>query len=234
MRTADLDMSGEVWVYTPPRHKTEHHDKSRRVYLGAKAQQVLRPWLRADRTAYLFSPQEAVEEWRATKRRNRKTPLTPSQKARRCKRKPKRTPGARYDVRAYAHAIARACVRAFPHPTLAPLKPRDLDPARREELKATRRAIKSRRLTKEQRAELRVREGEILGLTREQQAELKAWHRQHRWHPNQIRHTFATRVRKEFDLDTARALLGHSKAEVTEIYAERDRGRAIDAVRRIG
>jgi integrase len=56
MRTAALDTSGEVWVYTPSSHKTEHHGRGRQVYLGPRAQEVLRPWLRTDLTAYLFSP----------------------------------------------------------------------------------------------------------------------------------------------------------------------------------
>ena len=37
MRTCDLDTSGEVWVYTPEPHKTEHHGKERRIYLGPTA-----------------------------------------------------------------------------------------------------------------------------------------------------------------------------------------------------
>lgn len=56
MRTADLDMAGAVWSYVPQKHKTQHHGHERVVYLGPKAQEVLRPWLRADREAYLFSP----------------------------------------------------------------------------------------------------------------------------------------------------------------------------------
>jgi len=54
------------------------------------------------------------------------------------------------------------------------------------------------------------------------------------WHPNQLRHNAATRLRKEFGLDVARAVLGHSSPIVTEIYAERDAGPAIAAMERIG
>ena len=32
------------------------------------------------------------------------------------------------------------------------------------------------------------------------------------WHPNQLRHNAATRLRREFGLDMARAVLGHSSA----------------------
>ena len=44
------------------------------------------------------------------------------------------------------------------------------------------------------------------------------------WHPNQLRHNAATRLRKDFGLDVARVILGHSSPAVTEVYAEVDRG----------
>lgn len=59
-------------------------------------------------------------------------------------------------------------------------------------------------------------------LTKEQRDELARWHRAHRFSPNQLRHTAATRLRREFDLETARVVLGHTSASVTEVYAERD------------
>jgi integrase len=46
MRSKDLDMSGRVWVYRPQHHKTEHHGHERVIYLGPRAQEVLKPWLR--------------------------------------------------------------------------------------------------------------------------------------------------------------------------------------------
>src|SRR5262249_1507473 len=36
MRTCDLEMSGAVWEYVPDRHKTEHHGKARRIFLGPR------------------------------------------------------------------------------------------------------------------------------------------------------------------------------------------------------
>src|SRR5262249_19560980 len=47
-----------------------------------------------------------------------------------------------------------------------------------------------------------------------------------RWHPNRLRHTFATEARERFGLEAAQVLLGHTKANVTEVYAERDTGLA--------
>lgn len=70
--------------------------------------------------------------------------------------------------------------------------------------------------------------------TPEQVEELKKWERAHRFHPNQLRHTTATKIRKEFGLDTARAVLGHSHASVTEMYAERDKSQAAAAMEKVG
>ena len=146
--------------------------------------------------AYLFSPKEAMEEYQAARRRGRKTPMTPSQRTRKRKAKPRKLAGDRYDSRAYAHAVARACDRAFPHPTLS---------------KARRR-----------------------GLTAEQAAELERWHRDHRWHHHQLRHSAGTFLRRECGMDTARAVLGHSDLATTAIYAERDATLADAAMERFG
>jgi integrase len=45
MRPEDIDRNGDVWTYTPTSHKTEHHGKSRTIYIGPQAQQILAPWL---------------------------------------------------------------------------------------------------------------------------------------------------------------------------------------------
>lgn len=54
------------------------------------------------------------------------------------------------------------------------------------------------------------------------------------WTPGQLRHTFATEARKAFGLEISRALLGHARVETTQIYAEVDTAKAIDAAQRIG
>jgi integrase len=116
MRACEIDRSGDTWCYSPAAHKTEHHGKARVVFLGPRAQALLRPFLNRDPEAYLFDPREAVEEHRLARRRKRRTPMTPSQTARVRKIAPGRAAGARYTRRSYAVAIARACERAFPPP----------------------------------------------------------------------------------------------------------------------
>ena len=43
------------------------------------------------------------------------------------------------------------------------------------------------------------------------------------WSPYQLRHLFATQVRARFGLEAAQVALGHKTADVTQIYAERDK-----------
>ena len=50
-----------------------------------------------------------------------------------------------------------------------------------------------------------------------------------KWSPNRIRHSVATDIRRRFGLEAAQVILGHSKADVTQVYAERD----LDLARRV-
>jgi integrase len=42
------------------------------------------------------------------------------------------------------------------------------------------------------------------------------------WHRNQLRLAVATEIRRQFGLEAAQVTLGHAKADVTQVYAERD------------
>lgn len=44
----------------------------------------------------------------------------------------------------------------------------------------------------------------------------------HHWHPHQLRHTRATEIRRKFGIEAAQVALGHARADVTEVYAERN------------
>ena len=63
---------------------------------------------------------------------------------------------------------------------------------------------------------------------------LKLWRAEHRWSPNQLRHSCATEVRKHFGLEAAQVTLGHSSADVTQIYAEKNVALAAEVMRKIG
>jgi integrase len=122
MRGIDLDVTGKVWLYRPGSdqgthgtHKTAHRGQHRVVPIGPQGQEIIRPWLKPDLYAYLFSPRETMDALRVKQRQERKTKVQPSQRNRR-KQKPKRKPGDRYRVGSYAVAIARACEKAgVPH-----------------------------------------------------------------------------------------------------------------------
>lgn len=121
MRVADIDTSDPAcWVYRPHRHKGQHRGRDRLVYLGPRAQAILVPFLEAAGDGYLFSPRRSVEQWRAERRAQRKSALTPSQERRGPKPNPQRTHCELYDDGAYRKAIRKACERAcvpvwFPH-----------------------------------------------------------------------------------------------------------------------
>ena len=52
--------------------------------------------------------------------------------------------------------------------------------------------------------------------------------------PNQLRHNAATFLRKEFGIEAARVVLGHSSSAVTEVYAEIDHTKAADIMAKVG
>lgn len=54
------------------------------------------------------------------------------------------------------------------------------------------------------------------------------------WHPHQLRHACATRLRRDHGLEVAQVVLGHRTAAVTEIYAEIDRAKARDVMATTG
>jgi len=86
MRGKDLDRSGSVWFYRPPRHKTQHYGHERIVRLGKNAQEILQPLLPDDPTQPVFHPVTSPED---------KNPV-----------------GATYTTQSYGRAVRRACLRA--------------------------------------------------------------------------------------------------------------------------
>jgi len=207
IRGCDIEMTGRVWIYRPHEHKTEHHGSVREIFIGPKAQEVIRPWLRTELEAPLFQPREAEAVRNVERRQQRVSPMTPSQAARRAKRKPRRTPGDRYDVPSYRRAIVRGCEVAFVMPEALRNPPRD------------------------EKGNLLPETDEEKTERRRQAAE---WRREHCWHPHQLRHNAATNLRKEFGVELARIILGHATAFTTEIYAEADRQQAIEVIAKIG
>lgn len=181
VRPCDVDRSGDVWLYRPESHKCEHHDRSRTIAIGPKAQEILLPYLLREATAFCFSPRESEQQRLAELHAARKTPIqygnSPGTNR---KRRPRRSAKDRYSKDSYRRAVCRAV--------------------------------------------------EVANKERQKIGAEPLPH----WHPNQLRHSLGTDVRKQFGLEGAQVVLGHSKAKTTEIYAERDLRKAVEIARIVG
>ena len=209
LRPCDLQMDPQagVWTYRPHEHKNAFREQERILYLGPRAQAVIAPFLLGRATqAYLFSPAEAEASRRQALRAARKTPLSCGNRPGTHRREhPEHQPGQRYTTDSYRKAIEYACAKAFPPPAELAAQPG------------------------ETRAQWRAR------LTGEQKAQLRAWRKEHRWHPHQLRHNAATELRRSFGLEAAQLALGHASAQITDaVYAERDQAKVMEVMRRIG
>lgn len=165
MRGIDIERGGAVWQYRPRRFKTEHYndggdpDRDRLIYLGPRAQAILAPLLANNPGGdYLFSPLRSEQARHARRRRERRSPMTPSQASRKPKGRARAPLRDHYDVASYRRAIRRACIRA--------------------------------------------------GISV--------------WHPNQLRHSRLTEIRKTYGLEASRVCGGHREISTTQHYAQQD------------
>lgn len=113
IRPCDVDRSGEVWVYTPESHKTEHHGRQRVIFIGPQGQKVLLPYLDRDPQIRCFRPCDSEAKRRAQQHSIRTTPLccgnTPGSNV---KPLPLRKAGVEYTSSTYGKAVTRACKNA--------------------------------------------------------------------------------------------------------------------------
>ena len=54
------------------------------------------------------------------------------------------------------------------------------------------------------------------------------------WSPNRLRHSAATEIRKRYGIEGAQVVLGHSSADITQVYAERNQQLATKVARELG
>jgi integrase len=201
LRPCDVDTTSAVWSYRPESHKTQHHGRERVVFIGPRAQALLRPYLLRPSTSYCFCPAEGERKRREAAHEARQTPINAGNRPGTNKRaRPAVKPGERYDVASYRRAIYRACELAFKMP--AELR----QPAKDE--------------TDEQKA------------TRQKAA--AKWRATHCWAPNRLRHSAATEIRKRYGIEGSQVVLGHSSADVSQVYAERDLAKAAEIMREVG
>jgi integrase len=118
--------------------------------------------------------------------------------------------------------------------------PRESERLRREKLRAARVApmypSHVRVLERKRKAQPKRLPGEFYDVDQYRQAITRACEEAEvpHWHPNQLRHNAATRIRELFGLEAAKTILGHRLVETTQIYAESDRKRAREIVERVG
>jgi hypothetical protein len=175
------------------------------ILIGPKAKAVLTRYLARGPEMYCFRPIDSESKRRAEQHEARTTPISCGNRpGSNRKRRPKKAPSDRYTTLSYGRAVQRGCDRAFPLP------------------------IQVRRARGETMVGWRIR---LRGISKEIVVE---HFKKYRWSPNQLRHAAATDIRSRFGLEAAQVTLGHSRADVTQVYAERDLQKGINVARRIG
>lgn len=106
LRGADLDMSGPVWEFRPRNHKTEHTGRNRVIFIGPRAQELIRPWLPGNPDEFVFGPRQN----RASQLKDQPSPRPRTTWEKRHRKR--KTLGDRYTLVGYENAIRRACLKA--------------------------------------------------------------------------------------------------------------------------
>jgi integrase len=213
MRGVDIDTTGKLWLYRPAHHKTQHHGHARVVYFGPKAIEIVRRFLRPNMQEHLFRPDEAEAQRREKLHEQRQTPADQGNVVgSNQKRRPRRHPGDCYTVAAYRRAIARGCEAAFTM-SVEFREPRTVQAIKAEQQLPPEEQVHRKQQRRQQRAQ---------------------WRAQNVWHPHQLRHSAATRLRKEHGLEAAQVILGHKTLTVTQIYAEKNVEAALKIMAEVG
>jgi integrase len=211
MRPCDFDRSGAVWLYRPPQHKTAHRGKPRVVAVGPQAQEVIRPWLRVCCPCCGLTDLPHRLGWRG----ELCGPCADRmEEAGVCGPWPRVEPAGDYYL--FSPAEGRRTWREERFPL-----GRKAAPAKQ--------APHGRRPPKRKPGDRYTASGYGYAVWKAcEKAGVE------HWHPNQLRHGHATEVRKLFGLEAAQAVLGHSRADVTQVYAERDLALATKVALKVG
>ena len=109
IRPCEITAGGDIWMYQPSSHKTQHFDRGKVIMIGPRAQAILEPWLDRDPESYCSVPAEVVA---SHYRRNRSRKKDDESLDRKEAKSFKRPLGKRYTRHSYRIAIQRACRRA--------------------------------------------------------------------------------------------------------------------------
>lgn len=108
------------WKYRVKGHKTEHHDRTRIIFIGPEAHKLIAAYLLRASTEACFSPAEVVAKQREERHARRVTPLScgnrPGIRASKQERKgaARRSPDESYTNNSYRREVHDACDNAFP------------------------------------------------------------------------------------------------------------------------
>ena len=111
MKVGEIDKSGEVWLYTPRKHKNSWRNHRKVIALGQFEQEIIAPRLVGKQPdAPVFSPKEALKEKYARDAAKRKTKVPPSQVKRReqVARNPKRKVNDFYTTESYGRSVKQS------------------------------------------------------------------------------------------------------------------------------
>ncbi|TWU34924.1 tyrosine-type recombinase/integrase [Novipirellula artificiosorum] len=110
MAPVDIDSSGDVWIYRPSEHKTEHFEKDRVIAIGPRAIAILTPYMDRSDDEFCFSPRESERRRREAATKRRKTsPKAGNRPGTNRVASPKRKASNRYVTDSYRRAIHRVC-----------------------------------------------------------------------------------------------------------------------------
>jgi integrase len=222
LKLAEVDRSGELWFYRPVKHKTAHRGKPRVIPFGPRAQALLVSFLRGD-----HPPPDGFAHLDLSDPTARLVMADAYQKAGR-----ERDAALLRDT-ARPVALVGGCVV---DPVLTVFSPFY---AREDRFRAMRAARKSK-VPPSQRNRRKAKPARLPAVAYSAHTFSVAIAKGAKkagvphWHPNRLRHTFATEIRKAHGLEAAQVLLGHAKANVTEVYAERDLSLAARVAAAIG
>ena len=210
---AEVERVGTVWVYRPADHKTAHRGRQRTIPIGPRARAVL--------IAFLCrggQPPGGFERVRLNDPDQRDARLAMADAYNAAGRE--RDAILLRDVTRPV-VLVEGCVVDPAAPLFSPAESRDewARAARARRKSKVPPSQQNRRAVKRKKAP-----GSVYRITAYGHAVRKAAEKAGvpHWHPNQLRHLFATEVRRLHGLEAAQVLLGHSRADVTQVYAERD------------
>jgi integrase len=110
------DRPDGVWVWRVSDHKNSFRGQECLYPIGPQCQAILAPYLSRPSHEYCFQSAEGERLRNATRRQGRKSPMTPSHRARREKARRKKQSVEHYTVAALRRAIKRVCERhGIPH-----------------------------------------------------------------------------------------------------------------------